>query len=227
MNANKRSRTPRRRIRLRLGAPDGVAGADDHRWRRHVRCVGGAAGGAAGFRRGAGRRLVSLHPDADRLWHWRHPDGAAGRPLRRDGGGAGRRCRPRGWALRPRVLRAACGSSPGPRTADRPAGRVGHVRAAGGRHLAVVHPPPGHRGGHLHERQLSGRRGVAAGDAALHRQRRLAATYFGLAIFCVLTMAPLALFLRRPAPWRCRRRRRTGLEVRALPRPVRPPIRWG
>jgi hypothetical protein len=26
------------------------------------------------------------------------------------------------------------------------------------------------------------------------------ATYFGLAIFCVLTMAPLALFLRRPAP---------------------------
>ncbi len=57
---------------------------------------------------------------------------------------------------------------------DGPARHLRHLRAAGGRHLAVVRPPARHRAGHLHERQLHGRRGLAAGDAALHRQRRLA-----------------------------------------------------
>ena len=112
--------------------------------------------------------------DHDRLRPRRHPDGPAGRPLRRAGAGGARRRRPgrrlhrrRAGAQPVAVLRGA-----GP--VDRPARDLGHLRAAGGRHLAVVRPPARHRAGDLHERQLHRRGRVAAGDAALHRQRGLA-----------------------------------------------------
>ena len=48
------------------------------------------------------------------------------------------------------------------------------VRAADGRHLAVVHAPPRHRGGHRVVRQLPVGRAVVAADRALHRGQWLA-----------------------------------------------------
>ena len=46
--------------------------------------------------------------------------------------------------------------------------------AADGRHLALVHAPPRHRGRHRGRRQLPRRHDLAAGGAAFHRRRRLA-----------------------------------------------------
>ena len=57
---------------------------------------------------------------------------------------------------------------------DRTARHFGHVRAAGRRHFALVHAPPRHCRCDLHQRKLSRRHPVAAADAALYRQRRLA-----------------------------------------------------
>ena len=48
------------------------------------------------------------------------------------------------------------------------------VRAASRRHLALVHPPSGHGGGHLCERQLSRGHGLATDHPALDRERGLA-----------------------------------------------------
>src|SRR6185503_19398870 len=52
-------------------------------------------------------------------------------------------------------------------------GRLGDLRAVDGRHLALVLAPAPHRGRHRRLRQLSRRHDLAAGGAALHRQRRL------------------------------------------------------
>ena len=51
---------------------------------------------------------------------------------------------------------------------------LGHLRAADGRHVALVHAPPRHRRRHRRLRQLSRRHGLAAGGAAFHRRRGLA-----------------------------------------------------
>jgi MFS family permease len=51
---------------------------------------------------------------------------------------------------------------------------IGHVRAAHGRHVAVVHPPSRHGGGDHRVRQLPRGNGLAAGRAALHPGRGLA-----------------------------------------------------
>ena len=55
------------------------------------------------------------------------------------------------------------------------AGLFGHFCTAAGGHLAVVPAPPRHCGGGVRQRQLPGRRGLAAHRAALRRNRGLAA----------------------------------------------------
>jgi hypothetical protein len=90
---------------------------------------------------------------------------------------------------------------PGARPADRHARDLGHLRAAGGRHLAMVRPAPGHCAGDLHEWQLPGRRGLAAGDAVLHRQRRLAQPPMSVSAWSAWRpWLPLALVLRSRPP---------------------------
>ena len=51
---------------------------------------------------------------------------------------------------------------------------LGHLRAADGRHVALVRAPARHRRRHRGVRQLSRRHDLAAGGAAFHRHRRLA-----------------------------------------------------
>ena len=85
-----------------------------------------------------------------------------------------RRARPR-QRLHPRGQRVhPAAVQPRARPADRLARLLDHLRAAGRRHLALVHPAPRHRGGDLRQRQLSRRRGVAADPAVPLRHRRLA-----------------------------------------------------
>ena len=61
-----------------------------------------------------------------------------------------------------------------PRTAARPGRQLGHLRAAGRRHLALVRQAARHRGRDLRQRQLPRRRDLAADRPALRRDGRLA-----------------------------------------------------
>ena len=63
---------------------------------------------------------------------------------------------------------------PAARRPDRPARKLGDVRAADRRHVAMVHAAPRYRGRDLRQRQLRGRRDLAAGGAAFRRGVRLA-----------------------------------------------------
>jgi MFS family permease len=81
------------------------------------------------------------------------------------------------WALgfvAAAACRAASSAMPGARGAAGGVRQLGDVCAAGGRHLAVVRAAARHRGGHLRQRQLPGRRHLAARGAAAGRGRGLA-----------------------------------------------------
>src|SRR5665647_1225314 len=123
---------PAHRFTLRSGATDDHAGPDDGGRQRHV-CGGrGDACGASRIWRGAGRCLAALHPHDDRLWHWRHPDGAAGRPFWRDGATADWRHEPG-----PGLRRGGHGGQhldvhTGAWFPDRPFWQLGHLCAAAG-----------------------------------------------------------------------------------------------
>ena len=155
----------------------------------------------AEFGVGARRRVAALHADDDRLRLRRHPDGPARRSLRRSS------CR---WSLGAVALalgyvarglrRDAVAVHAGARPADRRR-QLRDVRAAGRRHVAVVHAPARHRRGDLRQRQLPRRHRLAADRAALHRRRRLARRPIRRsACSASSTMLPLALLLRRPPP---------------------------
>ena len=75
-------------------------------------------------------------------------------------------------------------------------GQLGHLRAAGGRHLAVVRAPARHRGGHLRQRQLRGRRDLAAIVQQLVDSIGWRGAYNTLAIVSAVVMPLLALALR-------------------------------
>ena len=86
-------------------------------------------------------------------------------------------------------------------TADRAARQLDDLRTPGRRRLAVVPPAPArHRGRGGRERQLSGRDDLAALVAIRVRHVGLAPGAHAIGLFCVLTMLPLALALRRRAP---------------------------
>ena len=68
------------------------------------------------------------------------------------------------------------------------------------RHLALVHPPSRRGGGDHRERQLPGGNGLAARRQHFIQREGWRYTYLGIAVFCVATMVPLALTLRRRSP---------------------------
>ena len=76
--------------------------------------------------------------------------------------------------------------------------RLRQFRPVDRRHLAVVLAAPRHCGRDLRQRQLSRRHDLAAGHPASRRSVGWRSTYFGIGIFCLATMLPLALVLRRP-----------------------------
>ena len=102
--------------------------------------------------------------------------GTPGRPIRRDGAGAGRRRRPRQRLRRGRHVRQRVDILDRTWRTARAAWQLHDLRAAGGRHLAVVRAPARHRSRDLRERQLLRGRAVAAARAALRRDGRTGAT---------------------------------------------------
>ncbi len=148
--------------------------ADDHRQRRHVRRRRRAPGGAGRVRGRPRGGIASLHGAADRFRPGRHPHGTARRSSRRDGAAADRRGLRGAW-LHARVavlehLVVLGGALP----VHRLSGQLRLVRAADRRYVAVVRQAPRDRRGRVRERQLSGRRGVAADRLALHAERGVA-----------------------------------------------------
>ena len=170
--------------------------------------------------------LPALYADHDRLRRRRHPDGAAFRPLRRDGAGADRRASrsARGFIVG-RHRAEPAGFRARARRADRPVRLLGHLRAAGRRHLAVVHAPARHRGRDRARAATtsparSGRRCCSISSTAPAG----APTYVGIGIFCLATMLPLALLLRAAPPpvqpgAAARSRRALGSDGRSACRP--------
>ncbi|CAA9226704.1 MAG: Uncharacterized MFS-type transporter, partial [uncultured Craurococcus sp.] len=164
----------RRGLALCLDAARRLGGAQHAGWGRALVDRRGAAGGAGGVRHAAGRRLAALYADDHRLRHRRHRHGAACGPVRGHGAGdpwhagaLGRLC---GERLRGQHV-AIRGDLRG---ADRAARLLRHLRAAGGRHLALVRATAGAGRLALRQRQLLRGRLLAAGAAAFHRDGGLA-----------------------------------------------------
>ncbi len=90
---------------------------------------------------------------------------------------------------------------------------LGHLRAADGRHVALVRAPARHRRRDRRRRQLSRRHGLAAGGAAFHRRVGWRATYIGIGLFVIVDHAAADLFHaaadggRTTPKARCNRRR--------------------
>ena len=178
------------------------ARAQHHRRRRPVVRRRRPADGPGRVRRRARQRLPPLHRDDARLRAGRHPDGPRGRPLRRHGAGLSCRRSRSDAATSWRRTSATLGASHrGAGAADRPARQLGDLRPPGRRRLALVHA----------------RRGIAVAVVApaattsparsgrrscRRRSRRSAggARTSAIGVFCVVTMLPLALALRRRPP---------------------------
>ena len=136
--------------------------------------TGCAAGRSGRFRRRPRRRLAALYACDDGLRLRRRRDGTAVRPLRRHG-----RAHVGHTGARPRLWRCRAGAESAHVRADalgRRRRRLGELRAADGRYLALVRAPPRHRGRDRGLRQLYRRHDLAAGGAACDRERRLART---------------------------------------------------
>ena len=87
-----------------------------------------------------------------------------------------------------------------PGAADRHARQLGDLRAAGRRRLALVRAAARHRGRHRRQRQLPRRHDLAADPAARDRRPSAGARPISAsALFCVVTMLPLALPAAAPA----------------------------
>ena len=194
-------RRPRRgQLHLRLDTPFRCAGARHHRQRRHVVVCRRTAAGAGRLRHSAQRRLAPLHDGDDRLRVRRRRDGAARRPLwhrvpgdPRNGAAralaisaAGYRaehldaqCRACVDRLR-HVRRRSARSSPTCRTGS----RSGVASRSASRHAATTRPAPMWPPIVQHFIVSDGWR----------------ATHIGIAIFCVVTMVPLMLLMRRRSP---------------------------
>ena len=74
-----------------------------------------------------------------------------------------------------------------------------HLRAAGGRRVAVVPAAARHRRRHRGERQLSRRNDLAADPHLGHRRIGLAQRLLALGVMVLVTMLPLSFLLRRRA----------------------------
>ena len=146
----------------------------DARRCRHVVGHRGAASRAGGVRRRSRHGLTALHVDDGRVWPRRHPDGQADRPLRRQPAAGVRDARPGAglWRCCARALVADLRVGTG--SPDRLSRKFRHVRAAAGRHFALVRAPT--RSGRVDRglRQLPGGHGVAADRAVPDRGCRLA-----------------------------------------------------
>jgi hypothetical protein len=157
-----------------MGAARGLANADDHKRLQHV-CRGRCAACCAGrVWRGACGRLASLFADHDRLRRRRPFHGTAGRSIRRHGTAADRRAQSRSWLRRRGDGRQHLDLFTRARSADRRVRKLGDVRAAYRRHIALVHAQAWNSGCNLRQRKLSRGSRVATGRAPLRRDLRLA-----------------------------------------------------
>ena len=166
----------RRRFRIGLRVvPAGGLAADQHdRRRRAVVDRRGHADRGSGVRRRSRRCEPAVHAAHGRLRGGRRADGQAHRPLRHcralvdRGRGARRRLYAR------RVVDDAVAVRPRPPRAGRLPRQLRDLRAGDRRRLALVRPPPRHRRRRRLLRQLPRRNGLAAGDPAFRRDRRMA-----------------------------------------------------
>ena len=181
---------------LRLAAACCCAAARHHRQRRHVVFRRGLADGSGGFCRHPRRCIGALHSGDGRFRLRQCRAGTAGRPLRHPGADPSRDCRARRrlcrFRLRPQSLgvcdrACVCG-----------VWRIGDIRAADRRHLALVRASARDCGRDRGIGQLSRRHGLAADHTALYVQRRLAADAYRHRTF--LCRCDAAAFADVPSP---------------------------